>query len=191
MPVTPAAASFPASPVERGRVEDLLKEAYVDGRIDRVEFESRMGAALAAHTRSELTACCAGLAPRATAPRTALVASAAPDGTGLGVLAHLLPFVSWIFGPLLLWALAAPGTFARKQAARAFNWQLTSSVVLLVLGIVSGVTDLRLLDQFTGLWWVAWLVLTIVGAVRAGQGRLWTNPVMRVLRWNVLDPNGR
>ena len=103
MPVTPAAASFPASPVERGRVEDLLKEAYVDGRIDRVEFESRMGAALAAHTRSELTACCAGLAPRATAPRTALVASAAPDGTGLGVLAHLLPFVSWIFGPLLLW----------------------------------------------------------------------------------------
>jgi hypothetical protein len=45
-----------ASDAERAEVADLLKKHFMDGRLDQAEFDERLGAALSAKTRGELTA---------------------------------------------------------------------------------------------------------------------------------------
>ncbi|HEV2256652.1 MAG TPA: DUF1707 domain-containing protein [Streptosporangiaceae bacterium] len=51
-----AAAGLPASRADRERVIDLLKAAFVQGRLDRDEFDARIGQALAWRTYGELAA---------------------------------------------------------------------------------------------------------------------------------------
>jgi Domain of unknown function (DUF1707) len=51
-----AAAGLMASQADRERVIDLLKAAFVQGRLDRDEFDSRVGQALASRTNWELAA---------------------------------------------------------------------------------------------------------------------------------------
>jgi hypothetical protein len=51
-----AAAALRASRADRERVIDLLKTAFVQGRLDRDEFDARVGQALASRTNWELAA---------------------------------------------------------------------------------------------------------------------------------------
>jgi hypothetical protein len=51
-----AAAGLRASRADRERVIDLLKAAFVQGRLDRDEFDARTGQALASRTYGELAA---------------------------------------------------------------------------------------------------------------------------------------
>ena len=51
-----AAAGLRASRADRERVIDLLKAAFVQGRLDRDEFDARIGQALASRTYGELAA---------------------------------------------------------------------------------------------------------------------------------------
>ena len=51
-----AAAGLRASRADRERVIDLLKAAFVQGRLDRDEFDARIGQALASRTYGELSA---------------------------------------------------------------------------------------------------------------------------------------
>ena len=51
-----AAAGLRASRADRERVIDLLKAAFAQGRLDRDEFDARIGQALASRTYGELTA---------------------------------------------------------------------------------------------------------------------------------------
>ena len=51
-----AAAGLRASRADRERVIDLLKAAFVQGRLDRDEFDVRIGHALASRTYGELAA---------------------------------------------------------------------------------------------------------------------------------------
>ena len=178
---------------ERDRAEALLKDAYIDGRIEVGELEHRVGLVLASRTRGELNDCLAGLPTpaRPVVPFAARMPDTTSRGTGAAAAAHFLPFVAWIFGPLAVWALSAPRSYARREAAKAFNWQFTASVLIAVMGVVAGILDLVVVNQLLGLAWVGWLVLTIVGGAKAAQGLSWENPVNRVLRWNVLDPSGR
>lgn len=179
---------------ERDRAENLLKEAYVDGRIDMVELDRRVERVMTATTRRDLNACLAGLPtpPRPVAPFASHVpATTGPSGTGAAAAAHFLPFVSWVFGPLAVWAMSAPRSYPRREAAKAFNWTFTATVVLVVLGIVGSILDVALVNMIVGLWPFVWAALTVVGGAKAAQGADWTNPVTRVLRWNILDPSGR
>jgi hypothetical protein len=57
-----------ASDVERAEVADLLTNHFMDGRLDRSEFDERLGVALKAKTRGELTALLHDL-PRIVASR--------------------------------------------------------------------------------------------------------------------------
>jgi hypothetical protein len=52
----PAAAGLRASRADRERVIDLLKAAFVQGRLDRDEFDARIGQAVASRTYGELAA---------------------------------------------------------------------------------------------------------------------------------------
>jgi hypothetical protein len=51
-----AAAGLRASGADRERVIDLLKAAFVQGRLHRDEFDARIGQVLASHTYGELAA---------------------------------------------------------------------------------------------------------------------------------------
>jgi hypothetical protein len=62
-----AAAGLRASRADRERVIDLLKAAFAQGRLDRDEFDARIGQALASRTYGELAAVTAGLPAELTA----------------------------------------------------------------------------------------------------------------------------
>ena len=57
----PAAAGPRASHADRDRVIGLLKAAFVQGRLDRDEFDARIGQALTSRTCGELAAVTAGI----------------------------------------------------------------------------------------------------------------------------------
>jgi hypothetical protein len=56
-----AAAGLRASRADRERVIDLLKAVFAQGRLDRDEFDARIGQALASRTYGELAAVTAGI----------------------------------------------------------------------------------------------------------------------------------
>jgi hypothetical protein len=56
-----ASAGLRASRADRERVIDLLKAAFVQGRLDRDEFDARIGQAVASRTYGELTAVTVGI----------------------------------------------------------------------------------------------------------------------------------
>ena len=67
-PGAQAAAADPrASRADRERVIDLLKAAFVQGRLDRDEFDARIGQALASRTYGELAAVTADIPAELTA----------------------------------------------------------------------------------------------------------------------------
>ena len=80
------AARLRASRADRERVIDLLKAAFVQGRLDRDEFDARISQALASRTRAELAAVTAGIPagltgarPRRPPARPAARPAAPPD----------------------------------------------------------------------------------------------------------------
>lgn len=182
--------SLPVTVPDRDRAEDALKEAYADGRIGEAELDRRLGQVMTAASRRDLNAAFYGIVPSRPFG-TALPAAVRPRGTGMAALAHFSVFFTWIFGPLLCWAVASPGSFARREAAKAFNFQVIATVLLVLTGIVGGIVLPAVIDTVMGLGFVAWLVLTVVGGARAASGVNWTNPVSRVVRWEVLDASGR
>lgn len=190
--------STPVTEEQRDRAEDWLKNAYAEGRLEPEEFDGRMGQLLAATNRGELNEAFYGLVsvPTATAavvpqPSYAMpVRSAdAQQGRGVAGLAHFSALPAWLVGPALVYALSAPGSYARREAAKAFNFQLISTI-----GLVVGGTTAAILDPFEpvmGMLWVVWLVLTIVGGVKALHGQDWRNPVRRVVKLEVLPEGDR
>ena len=62
-----AAAGLRASRADRERVIDLLKAVFAQGRLDRDEFDARIGQALASRTYGELAAVTAGIPAGLTA----------------------------------------------------------------------------------------------------------------------------
>src|SRR5499427_10081268 len=87
---------FRASHADRDRVVDLLKAAFVHGRLTKDELDERLGQALAARTYAELAALTADLHPglagaqlerKPAAPRR-------PVGWGAAALAALLAAIA-------------------------------------------------------------------------------------------------
>lgn len=173
------------SDVERERVAQFLQEAYADGRLDALEFDRRIDQALTASTRGELNASFQGLArvplssmAVATSPAVRRRSEEAP-GPVSGLI-HLSGLPTMFVGPLIGWAVTPKGTTVHREAAKALNFQLLSLVVFIVLGILD-------IELFAALWGVGWVVLTIVGAVKAFSGVDYTNPVMKRLPWRAAD----
>ena len=181
---------------ERDRAEQFLADAYADGRVNEIDFDRRMDQVLQAQSRKDLnqafyglvdvppTSRALGLHP---AYRPDLVRQGADSSTGKGVaaLAHLSPVFTGVLGPLIINLVAKPGSFAKREAAKAFNFQFTSLVLLIVAGVLTGVVG----DSFSwllGLGWVAWFALTIIGGVKAAQGEDWQNPVRKVIPLTLL-----
>jgi uncharacterized Tic20 family protein len=182
---------------QRDRAEAWLKDAYADGRLSEEEFDRRMGQILGAVTRKDLNEAFYGLVT-VPVPSQALGVHPAyqpmirPEvrqqaGRGAAAFAHFSALFSWIIGPGLVFAMSRPGSYARREAAKAFNFQLITAICFVVVGIVAGITDWSIFGWILPLMWLGWLVLTIVGGAKALQGDDWRNPVKQVLKIEVLS----
>jgi len=186
------------TPDQRDRAEDWLKEAYADGRISEAEFDTRIGQVLSADNRKELNEAFYGLVhvpspSQAVGVHPAYQPFIRPEardrpGRGVAAFAHFssLPPL-WLLGPALVFALSAPGTYARREAAKAFNFSLVMLLGFMASGMVSGATGIDGFGVVAALIMVVWVVLTLVGGVKAMRGEDWKNPVKHVVRLQVLS----
>ena len=86
-----------------------------------------------------------------------------------------------------MFALSTPGTYARREAAKAFNFQLISFIAFVVMGILTGVTGFDIFEWLFPFMGLGWFILTIVGGAKALQGENWRNPVKSVVKLEVLS----
>jgi uncharacterized Tic20 family protein len=185
------------TPEQRDRAESWLKEAYADGRITELEFDTRIGQVITAETRKDLNEAFYGLVQVPTPSRALGVHPAyqplvRPEtrqqaGRGVAGLAHFSVFFFWLLGPGAVFALSSPGTYARREAAKAFNFQLISFIAFVVVGIVAGITEFDVFGFLLPLMALSWFILTIVGGAKALQGEDWRNPVKKVAKLEVLS----
>jgi uncharacterized membrane protein len=182
---------------QRDRAEDWLKEAYADGRISESEFDTRIGQVLSADNRKELNEAFYGLVhvpspSQAVGVHPAYQPFIRPEtrdqaGRGVGAFAHFASLPFWLVGPALVYALSSPGTYARREAAKAFNFTLVTFLGLVASGILGAITNLDLFNMISGIIFVGWVVLTIVGGAKAAHGESWKNPVKQVVKLEVLS----
>jgi len=185
------------TPDQRDRAEDWLKDAYAEGRISESEFDTRIGQVIGADNRKELNEAFYGLvhvpAPsQAVGVHPAYQRAIRPEsrdqaGRAVGAVAHLsgLPFP--LVGPGLVYALSSPGSYARREAAKAFNFTVVALLGLIAGVVLANVTGAEIFDILTGLIFVGSIVLTIVGGAKAAQGENWKNPVRKVAKLQVLS----
>lgn len=189
---------------DRDRAEQRLREAHRLGMVGSAEFEARMSRVITAERLDQLAAAVDGPLPIAPAndryrgyePNEPLTGTLVPTSSGAGnsttmaTIAHLSPFLLWLFGPLLIWAISPAGSYAKREAAKAFNWQLLAMVMGIVVAIVGSLLPGDG-NPLAGVWTVLWIVLTVVGAVKASRGDDWRNPVRALVPWEVLPERKR
>jgi uncharacterized Tic20 family protein len=184
------------TPEQRDRAERWLQDAYADGRVSEDEFDRRIGQVISAHSRRDLNEAFFGLVD-VTTPSRALGVHPAyqpmvrPEtkeqaGRGVAGFAHFSVFFLWLLGPGLVFALSQPGSYARKEAAKAFNFQLITAISFIGVGIVSGITSLDIFDWLFPFMALGWFVLTILGGAKALQGQNWKNPVKHIIKLEAL-----
>jgi uncharacterized Tic20 family protein len=185
------------TPEQRERAVSWLQQAYAEDRIGESELDWRLGQVLEADSRRDLNQAFYGivsvpLASQAVGLHPAYQPLVRPElrqqaGRGAAGFAHFSVFVLWLVGPLLVFSLSAPGSYARREAAKAFNFQLLSFVLLIAGGIVSAIFPGDGFDPVLGLMALGWFLLTIVGGAKALQGEDWRNPATRALKLRVLS----
>lgn len=183
---------------QRDRAIGFLQEAYADGRLSELEFDERVEQAISARDRRELNAAFAGLVQVTPAqqvfaahPAYLPVVNQNADGASgriAGGLAHWSSIPLPLIGPGVFYAVAEKGSYARSQAAKAFNFQLFALIAAAALGIVSAITNIEI---FNGIWMMAWFVLTVIGGIKAFSGDGWENPIMKKVPLTVLDETTR
>lgn len=172
--------------VQRDRAVDYLQQAFATGVIDSENFEDRVATALTASTRIELNSSLRGIARvvdasnhSAMAPmaRPAVVDGAQNVGAGFTHLSgYIFPF---FLGPVIVKAVARPGSRLWLEAGRALSFQLTAISVALVLATVMGIFGFGSNLFFFGV--IGWLLTTTILAVRAFQGQNSTAGIERLM----------
>lgn len=172
--------------VQRDRAVEYLQQAFATGAIGAETFEDRLATALTASTRAELNSSLRGIArvvsalDRVAAAPTArpqVVSSAENLAAGF---THLSGFIFPFFlGPVIVKAVARPGSRLWFEAGRALSFQLTALTTALVLGTVLSILSTGGTVFFLGI--VGWLITTTLLAVRAFQGLNSTSGIERML----------
>lgn len=189
----------PVTETQRDRAESWLQKAYAEGRITEDDFDRRIGQVISAVTRRDLNLAFYGLVdvgrgqqalgvhPAYQPTNATLARTGEQVGRGAAALAHFSALGTSFFGPGLLFLLSPERSYARKEAAKAFNFQVLSLLTLIVLGILSGVLLPDFLDALMfPLLTLGWLVGTVVGGARAAQGDDWHNPATKAAKLKIL-----
>lgn len=88
--------------------------------------------------------------------------------------AFLIPFGGSIAGPLIIWLLKRnESSFIDENGKEAVNFQITMAIAAFIAGILVFVAVGFVLLPIVG---VVWLVLTIIGAVKASDGQRYKYP---------------
>ncbi|HIT76635.1 MAG TPA: DUF4870 domain-containing protein [Candidatus Avipropionibacterium avicola] len=102
-----------------------------------------------------------------------------------------------LIGPGLSYAVSLPGTAPRREAAKAFNGQL-SWILLMLAAWPLLLVAYTLYDPWfdfesfiaiplvQGGLFLGWLIQAITGMVSARKGKDWTSPLSRILQVRVL-----
>ncbi len=172
--------------VQRERAVEYLQQAFATGVIDSEGFEDRVATALTASSRMELNSSLRGIArvvdssqQTALAPmaRSQAVDSAQNVGAGFTHLSgYIFPF---FLGPVIVKAVARPGSRLWLEAGRALSFQLTAISVALVLATVMGIFGFGSNLFFFGV--IGWLLTTTILAIRAFQGQNSTAGIERLM----------
>ncbi|MFT3861225.1 DUF4870 domain-containing protein [Micropruina sp.] len=188
---------------DRDRAEQRLREAHQLGRINATEFDVRMARVITAERQSDLAAAVDGPLPSSTSfpsyggsippAKPTFAGSVLPsrrplagNGTTMAVIAHLAPFLTWLIGPAVIWAISAKGSYQRREAAKAFNWQVLAAIGGMLVSVIGWIIPGQG-NPITGIWTAGWVILTVFGAVMAGKGADWTNPIRRLVPLEVLS----
>lgn len=188
----------PVTEQQRDRAEAWLQGAYADRRISEDEFDRRIGQVISAVTRRDLNLAFYGLVdvsrgqqalgthPAYQPQHATLARTGQQVGKGAASLGHFSALFTSFFGPGLFFLLSPEGSYSRTEAAKAFNFQLLSLLVVIVAGIAS----IFLPDFLDSLMFPAvtlgWFAGTVVGGAKAAQGDDWQNPATRAARLQVL-----
>ena len=99
-----------------------------------------------------------------------------------GMLAHLaalaglvLPLVGNVLGPLLVWATKKDeSAWVGEQAREALNFNIT----VMLAGLACGLLALIFIGFLLGTaLFIAWLVMTLIAAIRASEGVQYRYPI--------------
>ncbi len=167
---------------EREAAIDRLQNAYEEGAITASDLDLRAGMAAMARSRRDLNTAFLGLMDVSIDARRY---SAVAAGRGLAVAAHLSGWVLFLVGPLACYAAAQPGSYARREAAKAVNLAvltLCGLAVALVVVLVNEAVGTPLAALIGGCWWLT----SLVAAVQASKGNNWEHPLKRWLPFEVL-----
>lgn len=115
-----------------------------------------------------------------TAPPAAPVGAPSAEDRQWGLFAHLaalsgviIPFGN-IIGPLVVWQVKKDSSaFAADQGKEALNFNITTLFAVIVAAILIVVLVGMLLLPLIG---IAWLVFTIIAAVKANEGVAYRYP---------------
>jgi uncharacterized protein len=187
-PLGPSAHALRVSDEEREQAVRMLQNAYAEGRIDHAELDHRVGDALEALDRADLSAALRGLPLPASDPAAGAVE--APAGVGPAAVpsgserlwaltAHWSGYFTWFVVPMVIAVTKGKSSeFVRTQAWEAANFHLTFIGANIAVGMATAVTF-----GLAGLLFVplamVWLVLTGMGGLSAAVGNRWRYP------WNV------
>lgn len=185
---------LPITEAQRERSEQYLQDAFAQGRLSRDDFNRRIAQVIAATNRRELNAAFEGfvrvpLATQAVGLHPAYQPLVNQDRDGIagrwmGTLAHWSGPFTWIGGPALMYCLAKPGSYARYEAAKAFNTQIDVGIVMILMVVLGNVVGT---GSFVVLWWLIAAVLSVVSGIKSQSGQQWRNPLQVVLPLRVLD----
>ena len=93
----------------------------------------------------------------------------------LGIIVHLLPFVSSFIGPLIIYFLKKDSSdYVRQQSANVLNFQLFCFVAYIVSFILMAVFIGFLLLPLVGIFW---LIFVIIGTIKAVEGTVYKFPI--------------
>ncbi|MFD0888121.1 DUF1707 and DUF4870 domain-containing protein [Streptosporangium algeriense] len=171
-------AGLRVSNQDREHVVEHLKAAYSEGRLDKFEFDDRLGRAMTARVHADLMPIMHELyGSRPPMPAPYPFAEAAPVHHRTGALtggdrvgaaaAHLLPLTGLLaIGPLIMMLTAGKtSSYVRRHAVEALNFQLTllGATVLLAITVVGAV--------LVPVIWLGGLALSVIGGLAAlGEG---------------------
>ncbi len=127
--------------------------------------------------------------PPAPEPETAAPAPAAASDSGIskdslnmGMLCHLLALTAFvtagaggIVGPLVIWLIKKDtDPYVDQQGKESLNFQISVTIYAIVAGMLIFVAIGIFLLPIIGL---AWLILTIIGTIKASKGGPWKYPL--------------
>lgn len=94
------------------------------------------------------------------------------DNKTVAALTHILGFLTWIFGPIIVY-FASDDDFVKENAANAFSWQIFLTVYIsisfLLIFFIVGLISMFLLPVLN-------LVFCTVATIKAMEGESWKYP---------------